>query len=82
MARAVLRSLAWIRGHSAEEVLAQIPAEARMGDAAAELAAIRLAQPIYSVDGHINKESAEAVRAIVGLKSLKIDVSSTFVNFN
>jgi NitT/TauT family transport system substrate-binding protein len=80
MARAVLRSLTWIRGHSAEEVLARIPAEFQIGDAAAELAAIRLAQPVYSVDGRINKESAEAVRGIVGLRSAKIDVWSTFTN--
>lgn len=80
MARAVLRSLAWIREHSAEEVLARIPAEARMGDPATEIAAIRLAQPVYSADGRINKDSAEAVRAIIGLKSSKIDLPSTFLN--
>jgi NitT/TauT family transport system substrate-binding protein len=81
MARAVLRSLGWIRAHSAEEVLAKIPQEARIGDSAMELAAIRLAQPIYSIDGRINKESAEGVLAILGLKSPTVDVANTFVNF-
>jgi NitT/TauT family transport system substrate-binding protein len=76
MARAVRRSLAWIREHSAEEVLARVPSP---GDPASELAAIRLAQPMYSVDGRINKEKAEAVRAIIGLK---VDVLSTFLNLN
>jgi NitT/TauT family transport system substrate-binding protein len=80
MAQAVLRSLAWIREHSAEEVLARIPAESRTGDAATEIAAIRLAQPIYSVDGRINKESAEGVLAILGLNLPKSAVLSTFVN--
>jgi NitT/TauT family transport system substrate-binding protein len=80
MAQAVLRSLAWIREHSAEEVLARIPAESRTGDAASEIAAIRLAQPIYSVDGRINKESAEAVLAILGLNLPKSAVLGTFVN--
>jgi len=79
MARAVRRSLAWIREHSAEDVLARVPSP---GDPASELAAIRLAQPMYSVDGQINKEKAEAVRAIIGLKSSKIDVLSTFLNLN
>ncbi len=74
MARAVLRSLAWIREHSAEEVLARVPSH---GDAAAEIAAIRLAQPMYSVNGRISKESAEAVRTVMGLK---VDVLSTFTN--
>jgi len=77
MAHAVLRASAWIREHSAEEVFARIPSP---GDPAAELAAIRLAQPMYSADGRINKESAEGVLAILGLKSPKIDVLGTFVN--
>jgi len=79
MAKAVLRSLAWIREHSAEEVLARVPSA---GDPSAELAAIRLAQPMYSVDGRINKDSAEKVRAIIGLKSPKVEVQGTFVNLN
>jgi NitT/TauT family transport system substrate-binding protein len=77
MSRAVLRAMSWIREHSAEEILARVPSA---GDPAAELAAIRLAKPMYSVDGRINKESAEAVRAIIGLPG--IDVSSTFLNVN
>ena len=79
IARAVRRSLAWIREHSAEEVLARVPSP---GDPAYELAAIRLAQPMYSIDGQINKDRAEAVRAIIGLKSSKIDVLTTFLNLN
>jgi NitT/TauT family transport system substrate-binding protein len=77
MTRAILRGMAWIREHSAEEILARVPSA---GDPAAELAAIRLAKPMYSVDGRINRESAEAVRAIIGLPG--IDVSSTFLNLN
>jgi NitT/TauT family transport system substrate-binding protein len=79
MARAVRRSLAWIREHSAEEILARVPSA---GDPKAELAAIRLAKPMYSVDGLINKENAEAVRAIIDLKESKIDILSTFLNLN
>ena len=79
MTRAVLRAMAWIREHSAEEVLSRVPSA---GDPAAELAAIRLAKPMYSVDGLIDKGSAEAVLAIIGLKTSKIDVLSTFLNLN
>ncbi len=79
MAKAVVRSLAWLRSHSAEEILAKVPSP---GDPASEIAAIRLAQPMYSTDGRINKEGAEAVRTIIDLKSSKIDVLSTFVNLN
>lgn len=75
MTRAVLRAMAWLREHSAEEILARVPSA---GDRAVELAAIRLAKPMYSADGRINKESAEAVRAIVGLS--RVDVLRTVLN--
>lgn len=73
MARAVLRALAWIREHPAEEILAHVPSA---GDRAAELEAIRLAQPMYSADGIIKKESADAVRVILGLK---VDVAGSYL---
>lgn len=85
MARAVLRALAWIREHPAEEILARVPAESRVGDPAAELAAIRLAKPMYSVDGRIRPESAEAVRRMLAgsldrVKNARIDLSRTYTN--
>jgi NitT/TauT family transport system substrate-binding protein len=85
MTRAVLHSLTWIREHSAEEILARVPAEFRVGDPAAELAAIRMAKPMYSLDGRIRPESAEAVRkvlagSIVKVRDAKIDLSRTYTN--
>jgi NitT/TauT family transport system substrate-binding protein len=77
MARAMLRSLAWIREHSAEEILARLPKENESGDAAAELAAIKMAKPMYSVDGRISPESAEAVRRVRGEKA---DLAKTYTN--
>ena len=74
MARAVRKALVWLRTHSAEEILAKVPDP---GDREAELAAIRLAQPMYSGDGLINKESAQVVAAV---KGSKVDVLSTFLN--
>lgn len=85
MARAVLRSLAWIREHSPEEILARIPAESRAGDPAAEIAAIKLAKPMYSVDGRIRPDSAEAVRKVLAgsidrVRDAKIDLGRTYTN--
>ncbi|HML17336.1 MAG TPA: ABC transporter substrate-binding protein [Bryobacteraceae bacterium] len=85
MARAILRSLQWIRGHSAEEILAAVPPEFRVGDPAAELAAIRLAKPMYSVDGRIRPESAEAVKKVLAgslenVRGANIDLSKTYTN--
>jgi NitT/TauT family transport system substrate-binding protein len=85
MARAVLRSLAWIREHSPEEILARIPPESRAGDPSAEIAAIQLAKPMYSVDGRINLDSAEAVRKVLAgsidrVRDAKIDLTRTYTN--
>jgi NitT/TauT family transport system substrate-binding protein len=85
MARAVLRSLAWIQEHSPEEILAQVPAESRVGDSAAEIEAIRLAKPLYSLDGRIDPASAEAVRGVLAesldrVRDAKLDLSKTYSN--
>jgi NitT/TauT family transport system substrate-binding protein len=83
LAIAIVRSLAWIRAHSAEEILAQVPAEFRVGDPAAEIAAIRLAKPMYSIDGRITAESAEAVRGVLvrsldRVRDAHIDLAKTY----
>ena len=85
MTRAVLRSLAWIHDHSPEDILAQVPAESRAGDQAAELAAIKLAKPMYSSDGRIKPESAEAVKRVLAgslekVRNAQIDLSRTYTN--
>jgi NitT/TauT family transport system substrate-binding protein len=85
MSRAILRALAWIREHSPEEILAQVPPEFRVGEAAAEMEAIRLAKPMYSLDGRIHPESAEAVRRVLAgsldrVRDAKIDLSRTYTN--
>jgi NitT/TauT family transport system substrate-binding protein len=83
--RAVLKSLAWIRDHSPEEILAKVPSEFRVGDTKVELEAIRMAKPMYSNDGRVTMESAEAVRRVLSesLESVRksnIDLSKTFTN--
>ncbi len=85
MTRAILHSLAWIREHSPEEILARVPAEFRVGDPAAELEAIRMAKPMYSIDGRIHPESAEAVRKVLAgslerVRNAQIDLSRTYTN--
>jgi NitT/TauT family transport system substrate-binding protein len=83
--RAILRSLAWIREHSPEEILARVPAESRSGEVSAELGAIRIAKQMYSSDGRINPESAEAVRRVLAesvdaVRGAKIDLAKTYTN--
>ena len=85
IAHATLRALTWIRQHSAEEVLNAVPKEFRVGDAAAELAAIKLAQPMYSADGKMNPSATSAVREILGtsvesVRKAQIDLVKTYTN--
>ena len=80
IARATLRSLRWIREHTAEEILAAMPAEFRVGDPAAEIAAIKMAKPMYSIDGKISRENAEAVKRVMGAKYADVELSKTFSN--
>jgi NitT/TauT family transport system substrate-binding protein len=81
----VLQALAWIRDHSPEEILAKVPAEFRVGDTRAELDAIRMAKPMYSLDGRVTMESAQAVRRVLdesleNVRRANIDLSKTFTN--
>ncbi len=85
IARALLRALAWIRDHSAEEILARVPQEFQTGDRQAELEAIRVAKEMYSADGRIAMVGAEAVRGVLAesipaVRDAKIDLSRTFTN--
>lgn len=85
VSRAVLKALAWIRDHSPEEILAKVPSEFRVGDTRAELDAIRMAKPMYSLDGRVTMESAQAVRRVLNeslenVRRANIDLSKTFTN--
>jgi NitT/TauT family transport system substrate-binding protein len=83
--RAVLKSLSWIREHSPAEILAKVPSEFRVGDPLINLEAIRMAKPMYSIEGRVNIESAQAVRRVLSeslenVRRADIDLSKTFTN--
>jgi NitT/TauT family transport system substrate-binding protein len=85
MARAIVRAIAWIGSHSAEEVLAKVPVESRSGEASAELEAIRIAKRMYAPDGRVNPASAETVRRVLAesvpaAREAKIDLAKTYTN--
>jgi NitT/TauT family transport system substrate-binding protein len=84
LARAITRTLEWIRTHSGEEVADQVP-EFVGSDRAAYLDALRHMMPAYSEDGRIDEDGAEAVRHVLGLslervRATRIDVRRTFTN--
>ena len=62
-----------------------MPSEFRVGDTKVELEAIRMAKPMYSLDGRVTMESAEAVRRVLSeslenVRRANIDLSKTFTN--
>jgi NitT/TauT family transport system substrate-binding protein len=84
LARAIRRTLDWIRSHSGEDVAGKVP-EFVGSDRAAYLEALRHMLPAYSEDGRIDEDGAEAVRHVLGLslervRATRIDVRRTFTN--
>lgn len=62
LAQSILRTLRWIRDHSAEEVLDAMPERYRLPDREADLEALRTTIPGFSTDGLMPVQGAEAVR--------------------
>jgi NitT/TauT family transport system substrate-binding protein len=85
LARAMKRTLTWTHGHSAEEIRQLMPEHLRMEDAEADLESIRSAIPMFSTDGLLPAEGAEAVRRVLAVSNEKvrnsrIDLRETFTN--
>jgi NitT/TauT family transport system substrate-binding protein len=82
---AILNTLTWIHGHSAEEIMAKMP-EGMVGkDKELYLAALKNTIPMYSLDGKMDPKGAEAVLAVFSEASpevakANIDVTKTWTN--
>jgi NitT/TauT family transport system substrate-binding protein len=82
---AILKTLAWIHGHTAEEIMAKMPPEMVGKDTEIYLAALKNTIPMYSQTGKMDPKGAEAVLAVFSLGSpevanAKIDVTKTYTN--
>ena len=85
LVRAMTRTLQWIQAHSPEEIAAKMPASFRGEDPTLYVDALRNALPMYSPDGVMPREGAEAVRAVLAqsmdkVRGTSIDVSKTYTN--
>lgn len=85
LARAILRTLEWMRSHTAEEIRERMPASFRTDDPATDHDGLRSLQNMLSPDGRITPESAAAVYQVlrVSLEAVRarpIDVSNTFTD--
>lgn len=85
MAGALQRAHLWMRSHSAEEILARLPAELRSNEAVVDLAVLRWAMLGYTNDGKIPLGAPEAMQRFLGttdekLRTAKIDLAATWTN--
>jgi NitT/TauT family transport system substrate-binding protein len=83
LARAMTRTLEWMRAKTAEEIREKMPAGFRTEDAATDAQCLRSMQGMLSPDGRLTPESAEAVRKVLAVslpEVVNVDVAATFTN--
>ena len=67
LARAIRRTVDWMRGHSPEEIRARMPEAFRTADSATDLEGLRSLEAMLSPDGRITPEAAAAVRQVLNV---------------
>lgn len=85
LARAMTRTLAWMQAHSAREIALKMPEAHRGGDLEVYVEAIRSSMPVFSPDGVMSAEGAEAVRKVLEaslpkVREARVDVGQTYTN--
>jgi NitT/TauT family transport system substrate-binding protein len=85
LARAVLRTLAWMRSHSVEEIRARMPASFRTEDAQMDFEGLRSLQGMLSPDGRVTAEAASAVYKVLSVslepvRAHPIDLQATYTD--
>ncbi|HML18334.1 MAG TPA: ABC transporter substrate-binding protein [Bryobacteraceae bacterium] len=85
LARAMNRTLDWMRSHKPEEIRDRMGAQFRSDDVATDLAGLRYLQAMLSPDGRMTPESAAAVRKVLSIsledvRNANIDLDRTYTN--
>jgi NitT/TauT family transport system substrate-binding protein len=85
LADAIVETLRWIHGHSAEEIMAKMPKDYSASDPKLYLAALKNSIPMYSKDGMMDPKGAEAVlelfsQSVPEIAKAKVDVKTTYTN--
>jgi NitT/TauT family transport system substrate-binding protein len=85
LTRGILNTLAWIRTHSPEDIMAKMPPEMVGKNKELYLAALKNTIPMYSETGLMDPKGAEAVLAVFSQSSpdiakANIDVGKTYTN--
>jgi NitT/TauT family transport system substrate-binding protein len=85
LARAIVKTLDWMRSRSEEEIADKTPGALRGTDAALYVEALRGSRAIFSTDGMMTADGASAVRQVLEVSMPKvrdaaIDLSKTYTN--
>jgi len=85
LARAIVRTLVWMQGHTPQEIAAKMPKDFRGEDDALYVEALTNSMPMFSPDGVMAADGAEATRAVLAasmekVRAAPIDVSKTYTN--
>jgi NitT/TauT family transport system substrate-binding protein len=85
LARAVTKSMRWMREHAPAEIRQHMPEQHRLQDVAADLEAIRDAVVMLTPNGRFEHEGIEASRNLLAVsagesKLAPIDLSKTYTN--
>ena len=85
LARAITRTLAWMQTHTPREIAGKTPPTLRGEDEAIYVEALQASMPMFSPDGLMAADGAEAVRTLLAgsmekVRSATIDVSKTYTN--
>ncbi len=85
VAHAVVRTLVWMQSHQPAEIAAKAPKEFRGDDDVLYAEAIQHSMPMFSPDGVMAADGAEAVHKLLAesvekVRAAKIDLSRTYTN--
>jgi NitT/TauT family transport system substrate-binding protein len=85
LAHAIERTLGWMQKHTAEEIADRTPPDFRGEDPALYIEALRHSMPMFSPDGRMAADGAEAVHTLLAgsmpsVRDARIDVSKTYTN--
>jgi len=85
LARAIVRTLGWMQTHTPEEIASRMPRDFRGEDDALYAEALKSSMPMFSPDGVMAADGANAAKTVLEgsiekVRTASIDVSKTFTN--
>jgi NitT/TauT family transport system substrate-binding protein len=85
LARAIVRTLAWIQSHSEQDIAAKTPKAMRGEDAGLYAEALKHSRAMFSPDGVMAADGAAAVHELLAgsmpaVRNTTIDISKTYTN--